>query len=172
MCGNYRAWPQAYACLGGSPPRVRELLTPPLNKEDVYGITPACAGITVCPVWPPGRAWDHPRVCGNYSLRNDGYAVTMGSPPRVRELPFLRCSACGFPGITPACAGITYNFCIVRIESKDHPRVCGNYCPPGRAHAAKQGSPPRVRELLDRALLDLHPARITPACAGITRRNR
>ena len=69
-------------------------------------------------------------------------------------------------GITPACAGRRRTFFRYFVNSKDHPRVCGekylNYVftiPP-------PGSPPRVRgEDLRQASLKADRG-ITPACAG------
>ncbi len=46
--------------------------------------------------------------------------------------------------------------------------MCGNYSANHRRMLNHQGSPPRVRELLDVNLNILALERITPACAGIT----
>ena len=52
-------------------------------------ITPACAGKTDLSKIQVEQYQDHPRVCGkNMDLLNeDGEGV--GSPPRVREKPYL-----------------------------------------------------------------------------------
>ena len=107
VCGNHLR-PRQYG-LGtvGSPPRVRE----PLAIYDiiVYGtrITPACAGTTKLDAYILLFVQDHPRVCGNHSVRECFEDFCGGSPPRVREprvraVPFDQIS-----GITPACAGTT-----------------------------------------------------------------
>jgi len=72
--------------------------------------------------------------------------------------------------ITPACAGITNQRFTPFQVSQDHPRVCGNYTTACKWDSVIPGSPPRVRELLAMSSDSLPSWRITPACAGITRR--
>ena len=148
MCGNYLPCRVILCRVGGSPPRVRELLGGSFQLDRALRITPACAGITHPTRCKRLRCGDHPRVCGNYQPAG--------------------CDCQQFLGITPACAGITQKTGSLCHKSRDHPRVCGNYVRCQHMKNELQGSPPRVRELLFRAVWqDLNP-RITPACAGIT----
>ena len=71
-------------------------------------------------------------------------------------------------GITPACAGKTISPISTKMETRDHPRVCGKNSIVIEDISPKVGSPPRVREklyLLFRLILGFG---ITPACAGKT----
>ena len=69
--------------------------------------------------------WDHPRVCGEKSLKGVTLTAPVGSPPRVRgkELADCKCGRTG--GITPACAGKSDLWRITAAGCWDHPRVCG-----------------------------------------------
>ena len=107
-------------------------------------------------------------MCGNYFRRARDGRRGEGSPPRVRELLFIRIVFVDDVGITPACAGITGNAYRVGARSQDHPRVCGNYSRRRRLLTRTEGSPPRVRELLNDYNFSRLVDRITPACAGIT----
>ena len=88
-------------------------------------ITPACAGNRKTPFGLPLLLQDHPRVCGEQRLTILFLVNVGGSPPRVRGTvkdPLL--NAMGV-GITPACAGNSWDregWCIMH---EDHPRVCG-----------------------------------------------
>ena len=70
------------------------------------------------------------------------------------------------PGITPACAGKSFDSVFDSGFSKDHPRVCGEKGSAARQLFSTQGSPPRVRG----KECPFPPAGpqpgITPACAG------
>ena len=69
-------------------------------------------------------------------------------------------------GITPACAGNSFNFYIRIRLCKDHPRVCGEQYASRQQRKPVWGSPPRVRgtgaPMTDEAV----EMGITPACAG------
>ena len=112
-------------------------------------ITPACAGITRGQPLGHHFRQDHPRVCWNYATRELRADSETGSPPRVRELQITEIVPLRDLGITPACAGITFDF-------ED-------------AFVGVAGSPPRVRELQIRGMFRRGVRRITPACAGITK---
>ena len=72
-------------------------------------IIPACAGKTssalICLSW----SWDHPRVCGKNISDILKMVRVLGSPPLLREkrisTPFVQVNC----GITPACAGKTFD---------------------------------------------------------------
>ena len=168
MCGNYiQSLPRADR-VGGSPPRVRELLNGRGIHGHAQGITPACAGITAISLPIKACMQDHPRVCGNYPISRNSTSTAAGSPPRVRELRLDKLIAVFVRRITPACAGITLCSFIRLSYFKDHPRVCGNYAHPHNLRSNPEGSPPRVRELLTVPAILKGKYRITPACAGIT----
>ena len=89
----------------GSPPRVRGKAFDAGKLIPVYGITPACAGKSVCVAHTVAAFRDHPRVCGEKTLSRTTGAAQWGSPPRVRGKALMRdISTEGFR-ITPACAG-------------------------------------------------------------------
>ena len=71
-------------------------------------------------------------------------------------------------GITPACAGKTYKFHIIRFLVQDHPRVCGENHRMFSFIPLMEGSPPRVRGKLYNKSDNPLSLRITPACAGKT----
>ena len=68
--------------------------------------------------------------------------------------------------ITPACAGKRSQPFRSHFREKDHPRVCGEKCPPGKFFFMTVGSPPRVRGKVSAGKILLHDGGITPACAG------
>ena len=109
-------------------------------------------------------------MCGNHKIGCSEFPRVIGSPPRVREPQFNERVAVCEAGITPACAGTTSHDCRHNQASKDHPRVCGNHCCRARQKRSWEGSPPRVREPQKMPLTKRHMMRITPACAGTTRK--
>ena len=125
--GNYKRLYPADPLRLGSPPRARELRIFFCWIFLFRGITPACAGITLYSRRTRTRTWDHPRVRGNYWHIVASSFATSGSPPRARELLWLRTKGVQASGITPACAGITLNSYRLLVLSWDHPRVRGNY---------------------------------------------
>ena len=134
----------------GSPPRVREERGRFPMRKVRRGITPACAGRT-----RSGRQHDRSR---------------QGSPPRVREELKQAVDAQRKKGITPACAGRTILHLNLLTFTEDHPRVCGKNAESVRFGLERRGSPPRVREEPLVTLFHLSNSRITPACAGRTKR--
>ena len=99
---------------------------------------------------------------------HDKYRLDMGSPPHVRErLPFVRTAFAG-GRITPACAGKTPFTVCPSAKNWDHPRMCGKDMHWLVIHFRRQGSPPHVRERLQRLFDEEAESRITPACAGKT----
>ena len=152
----------------GSPPRVREKLIVLITEKKPVGITPACAGKTNFKDIFLFNGWDHPRVCGKNLLTRRTRNSCPGSPPRVREKRHCQNIVDRQHGITPACAGKTTLLLLAVFIAWDHPRVCGkNFYPFGRC-SETLGSPPRVREKLDKKIKVTKLTRITPACAGKT----
>ena len=131
-------------------------------------ITPACAGKTACKSVPDAYNQDHPRVCGENTIKSLISPKKSGSPPRVRGKRSEDHRPSETLGITPACAGKTFLLVCRQPEEQDHPRVCGENRDPDNISAAKKGSPPRVRGKLLRLQHIRQRRRITPACAGKT----
>ncbi len=168
VCGENMRIEWECLILEGSPPRVRGKLHLLAEALCRFGITPACAGKTVH--GPDNEfAWrDHPRVCGENTLLFQSLRVQMGSPPRVRGKPINPLSSPATVGITPACAGKTFQAVYKQEPDRDHPRVCGENGFLNSSFATARGSPPRVRGKLDEFKAKRLALGITPACAGKT----
>ena len=68
-----------------------------------------------------------------------------GSPPLARGIhPVARWIRSG-AGITPACAGNTYQVYVKASMAKDHPRLRGEYRDEIRRFLGQEGSPPLAR---------------------------
>ena len=125
-------------------------------------------------------------MCGEQAVAVPFLREPPGSPPRVRGTDACILHAEAAEGITPACAGNSPYHVIsavaVRITpacagnrasrvkwnsaSKDHPRVCGEQLLRLLILYQPEGSPPRVRGTEAEAVLKAMLNRITPACAG------
>ncbi len=70
MCGDHRYYIRCEDCDEGSPPHVRgpHPSTKPVNEG--IGITPACAGTTLCLSSGLLVIWDHPRMCGDHTYQS------------------------------------------------------------------------------------------------------
>ena len=90
---------------GGSPPRVRGKVLAAHPLFLILGITPACAGKSVCRRFSSLVRRDHPRVCGEKKLATFNDETGEGSPPRVRGKAVRVVALELRIGITPACAG-------------------------------------------------------------------
>ena len=153
--------------LWGSPPRARGRPAPGRVDRGELGLTPACAGTSLCrvPVAMPGqgspprargrrlRAWLRLRrggltpACAGTSPRGLAGGVRVRAHPRVRgDVPQWRCGPVDMPGLTPACAGTSY----------------GNQVT--LSHGG--GSPPRARGRQRVLRVVPHGVGLTPACAG------
>ena len=145
MCGEQATAPTAVYLALGSPPRVRGTVLRPDPLLGLQRITPACAGNSFHPGIRLLCGGDHPRVCGEQSIRHASSSGPRGSPPRVRgTVSELRKHGCKVR-ITPACAGNRSSFCSNRVNFWDHPRVCGEQVTPSLMGKSSLGSPPRVR---------------------------
>ena len=91
----------------GSPPLARGIPCDFEHKIMCIGITPAYAGNTPDSCPSRQRAWDHPRLRGEYSHPSGRVPAPPGSPPLTRGiLKFVICRNVHV-GITPAYAGNT-----------------------------------------------------------------
>ena len=73
-------------------------------------------------------------------------------------------------GITPACAGKSTLSLTDAAPVMDHPRVCGEKAAIPFSENLDMGSPPRVRGKEEPSRRKSEVQRITPACAGKSRR--
>ena len=107
-------------------------------------------------------------MCGKNLVDATVGKRVLGSPPRVREKLFEATIRPQKTRITPACAGKTPRPHLYPHPFWDHPRVCGKNLLFPMLQAGESGSPPRVREKLNRQGSGLEMSGITPACAGKT----
>ena len=84
-CGKDTIIAQTTAKGQGSPPLVRERLSPDKDACVSIRITPARAGKTVNVYAQSFGRWDHPRSCGKDSPLSGTASLHAGSPPLVRE---------------------------------------------------------------------------------------
>ena len=168
MCGKNSTLSVLLKKVLGSPPRVREKLSPTLAHSIKSRITPACAGKTEILTIHSTFKRDHPRVCGKNSGVGLSGCCVSGSPPRVREKLKQRTDTIEPIGITPACAGKTLVLVRSLPKYRDHPRVCGKNQWESYTAKTERGSPPRVREKPNAFLNSSCDTGITPACAGKT----
>ena len=75
---------------------------------------------------------------------------TLGSPPLVRERLYTLLKGYTGDGITPARAGKTFQVGHLYTADEDHPRSCGKDFIPAISGCVFGGSPPLVRERLQR----------------------
>ena len=88
-------------------------------------ITPAYAGKReVKPDWEAAEQ-DHPRLCGEKQLSEKFRSFKPGSPPPMRGKAHKSSGTAFLIRITPAYAGKSSQRICERIETKDHPRLCG-----------------------------------------------
>ena len=111
-----------------------------------FRITPAYAGKSIANGYQINTCKDHPRLCGEKCVFLAPLVLSVGSPPPMRGKGHLSSLRLLVAGITPAYAGKSENWILFKIESKDHPRLCGEKRVFGIAH--------------------LRPTGITPAYAG------
>ena len=96
----------------------------------------------------------------------------MGSPPHARGRRFDDPVGSVDPGITPACAGKTFQLDQWQAGDRDHPRMRGEDPDEDARQAPPQGSPPHARGRLRHQEHRRLQQRITPACAGKTLRRK
>ena len=166
VCGEKIEMPYELLLKEGSPPRVRGKARQQVLVQFQAGITPACAGKSPSRRQRMPHSRDHPRVCGEKSGSSLPTPQTIGSPPRVRGKVQLLQRGITRERITPAYAGKSAGRAATPTRCRDHPRACGEKCPPGKFFFMTVGSPPRVRGKVCPVNLSGERRRITPACAG------
>ena len=156
----------------GSSPLARCLRIVLLWNRRGVGIIPARAGFTAAhPVLPLLRA-DHPRSRGVYPIQISPGRHRTGSSPLARGLRGSPGAVPGSTGIIPARAGFTVLIHGLPTGSKDHPRSRGVYDGICECCSRDLGSSPLARGLLPYDTRDDEIARIIPARAGFTGRQR
>ena len=108
-------------------------------------ITPAGAGNSFSLPYVSKCARDHPRGCGEQSLRTCTVNLRTGSPPRVRGTGSEDAGRIGKKRITPAGAGNRKLQFRSSLLLRDHPRGCGEQRSGSPWRTPQSGSPPRVR---------------------------
>ena len=113
----------------GSPPLTRGIPKGTAAQNRDYGITPAYAGNTPDSCPSRQRAWDHPRLRGEYSHPSGRVPAPPGSPPLTRGILLRTLHLVLIAGITPAYAGNTAISNSALCDTEDHPRLRGEYKP-------------------------------------------
>ena len=90
VCGEHESKDRKEVLEEGSSPRMRGTLCEDVLAGFQHGIIPAYAGNTLgcCGSVPLGR--DHPRVCGEHTVKRLGAGFKPGSSPRMRGTPTCR----------------------------------------------------------------------------------
>ena len=107
MCGEHTLGTSGSQSQLGSSPHVRGALTGRCTTPCVMGIIPACAGSTCPGVGRGPVSWDHPRMCGEHTLKRGIQQGYVGSSPHVRGAQRMITTSTPHVGIIPACAGST-----------------------------------------------------------------
>ena len=154
----------------GSPPHARGRRRRRCLRIGLLRITPACAGKTPPPSRSGSRSEDHPRMRGEDLLWAGRRFARLGSPPHARGRLVALAGFPAFVRITPACAGKTCSDLVGRSAPGDHPRMRGEDSNGIAFRVLTAGSPPHARGRPPSFLLAILLARITPACAGKTRK--
>ena len=125
VCGEELSLKSCWGASTGSPPRVRGRAGLLGHDDKPDGITPACAGKSLCGLKSAACGQDHPRVCGEETPGSNRLQKARGSPPRVRGREDENTAGLLQFRITPACAGKSWTWRLPGRQSADHPRVCG-----------------------------------------------
>ena len=136
------------------------------------GITPAYAGKRPTAKGCSSGSRDYPSVCGEKTPDASSTTKSIGSPPRMRGKAKRHVADDGMIGITPAYAGKSLRYAIVKPPSEDHPRVCGEKKAELTPDELSRGSPPRMRGKDFLLFHRLFSQGITPAYAGKSRSRR
>ena len=134
--------------------------------NQIVGITPAYAGKSIRQNLSVNGPRDHPRVCGEKSMRVSMINCGSGSPPHMRGKDIRCVVRIVRHGITPAYAGKRGRKRSRNRRRQDHPRVCGEKTEGLILSTVYTGSPPRMRGKVSSICDDLARVGITPAYAG------
>ena len=145
VCGEHTKTRSPVSTPKGSSPRMRGTHLGRFERVHGYGIIPAYAGNTLSMKFLQSYYGDHPRVCGEHTVRFVGSEVVAGSSPRMRGTPLHDAYIGGFMGIIPAYAGNTRHRPDGWRRPWDHPRVCGEHKVGKLVMPKLAGSSPRMR---------------------------
>ena len=125
VCGEKKAYKDGKEEGEGSPPRVRGKVLHCKPAAASMRITPAHAGKRIKLRKRHSICGDHPRACGEKTMRFIIASTVSGSPPRVRGKEKTPVGHLPDLGITPAYAGKRWRGFARCQNVRDHPRVCG-----------------------------------------------
>ena len=168
VCGEHRYERTGVDRLRGSSPRMRG--APPHVRVNlaVRRIIPAYAGSTNILGTGGLLKRDHPRVCGEHTVRLTDGNEHRGSSPRMRGALEKSRDRDRYRGIIPAYAGSTRNSRNKDPSRRDHPRVCGEHLEQIDFERLIRGSSPRMRGALRSSPCGVRRHGIIPAYAGST----
>ena len=129
----------------GSSPRVRGKPEPRDDRRGVGGLIPARAGKTRTRATSPTAPWAHPRACGENLTALTAELAMFGSSPRVRGKRKPPRSRGRVGRLIPARAGKTVDRVHAGLQSRAHPRACGENGSGRGLFTCAVGSSPRVR---------------------------
>ena len=152
----------------GSPPHTRGTLCIQHFRLISVGITPAYAGNTMYPAFPPYLRRDHPRIRGEHSKMILKIFDVLGSPPHTRGTRLRHFIRRLSHRITPAYAGNTSLYIPCHLLHWDHPRIRGEHHCQAYPESSFEGSPPHTRGTPFTLLSPQNHSGITPAYAGNT----
>ena len=158
------------AISAGSSPRLRGARACHANRSLHVGIIPALAGSTRETIRGVYGVGDHPRACGEHSIRLYPKGIGMGSSPRLRGAHPDSQVDCRRRGIIPALAGSTERTLDKMRRTGDHPRACGEHSMSSSSLDSSAGSSPRLRGARDIFNESVGQSGIIPALAGSTLR--
>ncbi len=107
MCGEHNRGSSFGQSHKGSSPHVRGAQRLERQSCSLSGIIPACAGSTSWETLRRSSIRDHPRMCGEHSVKHNAKGNDQGSSPHVRGARRRQQDHPGSQGIIPACAGST-----------------------------------------------------------------
>ena len=170
VCGEKKSIFAQFWAKWGSPPRMRGKAHDIEVLKDALRITPAYAGKSWHSYGPKNCRRDHPRVCGEKTVRTVATLDRMGSPPRMRGKGVVVQILHSLYGITPAYAGKRDSGRLSAGRGRDHPRVCGEKSLCCMRWPTRRGSPPRMRGKAGPNSAHNMASGITPAYAGKSHR--
>ena len=169
VCGEHAPAERRHLHRLGSSPRMRGTPDQRANQHGQSGIIPAYAGNTGLTLGFDTAKEDHPRVCGEHTLTQQGIDVAKGSSPRMRGTRHHSGRRAADRGIIPAYAGNTCRAFRPPVAVWDHPRVCGEHFLRSEMRKTFPGSSPRMRGTLQVTQVEREAVGIIPAYAGNTR---
>ena len=144
-CGEHLSRPFSVSRSRGSSPRMRGALVPLETVRNLVGIIPADAGSTITDRYLFSSIQDHPRGCGEHTIKAVYVMPVRGSSPRMRGAPEGVTQGQRRARIIPADAGSTNTVHGYASASMDHPRGCGEHACKVAGVGPDEGSSPRMR---------------------------